>query len=73
MNLIEKLRAKQREFDRGYRIAVDDGYGYRSAYDIDSLDMSSLLKQAADTIEGQALLIEQNREPRKFWHGCGVE
>jgi hypothetical protein len=57
MGLIEKLRAKQREYDRA-RYVWENG---RWRYDLQSVDMAELLGQAADTLEGQAVLIDQPR------------
>ena len=69
MSLIEKLRAKQREFDRARYVWIDRQW----RYDPDAVEISELFGKAADTLEGQALLIDQNRDKKHYWHGCGVE
>ena len=58
MNLIEKLRAKQREFDRK-RWADLNHLVYVSEYQ----ELSDLIGLAADTLEGQALLIDKAQKP----------
>lgn len=58
MNLIEKLRAKQREFDR-MRWRDHDCRNY----DADAAEMADLLGLAAATLEGQSLLIDHAQKP----------